>query len=125
MTIAYTCILIMVFIPLFCIAFAKFSSKRYDNKKPREFLDNLDGRPKRAHYAEQNSYEVFAPFAAAVIIAHLLQAPQQKIDVLAMSFVGVRILYIIFYIYDLNIWRTVSWFMGLFVTLGLFFIAMK
>jgi len=76
MTIAYFCIVIAIFIPVVCVAFAKFSAKGYDNGMPREFLEKVDGPRKRAHYAQMNSWEALTPFAAGVIVAHQLNAPQ-------------------------------------------------
>ena len=55
MTVAYICVLISVFIPLVCVGYAKFGSKGYDNRSPTEFLEKLQGKHKRAHYAQNNS----------------------------------------------------------------------
>ena len=122
MPISYLCILISIFIPLFCAAYTKFSVKGYNNRRPREFLDNLEGKAKRAHYAQLNSYEVFAPFAAGVLVAHQIHAPDETINILSITFVCVRILYAFFYIQDMPIGRTIAWFIGFFATIGLFLI---
>ena len=125
MTIAYMCIVITVFIPIICAAYSKITGKNYDNTLPREFLDKLEGKAKRAHYAQLNGYEVFPPFAAAVIIAHQLHAPQHLLNNLAMGFVGARILYCLFYISNVPNLRTLVWFLGLFITIAIFFIGVK
>lgn len=123
MTIAYFCVLIMMFIPLLAVGYAKFSKGTYDNRSPRDFLEKLeDGKAKRAHYAQLNSYEAFPPFAAAVIIAHQIQAPQHLLDILAVSFIVVRSLYVYFYIVDKHVLRSTAWFIGLFITVSIFFI---
>ena len=124
MPLSYLCIVITIFIPLFCAGYAKFLGKGYNNRSPREFLDGLQGSAKRAHYAQLNSYEVFAPFAIGVIAAQQLHAPQPTINALAISFVCVRILYVIFYIQDQPMWRSTAWFSGLFITIALFFIGL-
>ena len=41
--------------------------KGYDNSNPREFLDKLQGRAKRAHYAQLNSFEAFPAFAEQLL----------------------------------------------------------
>ena len=122
MTIAYVCIVIMFLIPLVSSAYAKFSAQGYDNRKPREFLANLEGKAKRAYYAQLNSQENFAPFAAGVIVAHQLHARQPTIDILAVSFILMRILYVIFYVQDRHVLRSTVWFSGFFITIALFFI---
>ena len=122
MTIAYFCIVIIFFIPLLCAGYAKFSVKGYDNRQPREFLDKLQGKAKRAHYAQLNTLENFAPFAVGILIAHQLHAPQKIMDILAMSFVCFRILYVLFYISDQHILRSIVWFLGFLITISLFFI---
>lgn len=45
-----------------------FSSN--DNHNPRDFLNGVQGEAKRANAAQQNSFEIFPAFAAAVLIAH-------------------------------------------------------
>lgn len=122
MTLAYLCLVIAIFIPLICAGYAKISVKGYDNRHPREFLSKLEGKAKRAHYAQQNSFEAFAPFAAGVIVAHQLHAAQSTINALALIFIISRTLYCIFYIIDQHVWRSAIWFVGLLSTIALFFI---
>ena len=123
MTIAYTCILISVFIPLVLAGYAKFGSKGYDNRSPREFLDKVQGKYKRAHYAQMNSYEAFPPFAAGVIIAHNCGALQSQVDMLAIAFVIFRVLYGIFYVIDQHQLRSLAWFLSFGCIIGLFVIS--
>ena len=122
MTIAYFCIVIAIFIPLACTAYAKIKGKGYNNRRPREFAETLVGRAKRAHDASQNSFENFAPFAVGVVVAHQLHATQATVDALAIGFIIARILYAIFYINDQHAMRTVVWFIGLFITITLYFV---
>ncbi len=122
MTIAYWSILATIFIPLFCVGYAKLSQKGYDNSNPREFLSKLEGKAQRANHAQQNSYEVFPPFAAAVIIAHQLHAQQSTVDILAVIFVIARILYCLCYIYNKPSLRTLMWFIGFIMIISLFLI---
>jgi uncharacterized MAPEG superfamily protein len=92
------------------------------NHNPREWLDQLQGWPKRAHWAQQNSFEAFPAFAAAVIIAQLAHGPQGKIDVLALSFIGLRLLYLLFYLADIAAARTLAWLGGMTCVVWLFFV---
>lgn len=75
MTLAYTCVLIAIIMPLVWAMYCKtphFKANDYDNNSPRPMLDKLEGRYQRANWAQQNSYESLPPFLAAVIIAHLV-----------------------------------------------------
>ena len=123
MTIAYFCVLLAALIPIVLVGYAKFSSKGYDNRSPREFLEKLQGKAKRANYAQMNSYEVFPPFAAGIIIAHNAGAAQFQIDTLAVLFVGARILFGISYVIYKPVMRSICWACGLICTIGLFVIS--
>ena len=122
MTVAYFCIVAALFIPLACAGYAKFSVKGYDNRQPREFLEKLQGRSQRAHYAQLNFYETFAPFIGGVIVAHQLHAPQGRIDLLAAGWIAARILFAIFYVQDFSRLRSIAWALSLGLIIALFFI---
>lgn len=111
MTIAFWCVLIAAYLHIVWTSVAKFSGKFGDseNHNPREYLEALSGWRKRAHWAQMNSLEAFPPFAAAVIIAQYLQAPQARIDVLAMAFIALRVLYGVFYVTDKARLRSAVW----------------
>jgi len=51
-------------------------------------------RNARANSAQANSFEALPFFIGAVIIAHQLGAPQTRLDILAVLFVTLRIIYI-------------------------------
>ena len=123
MTTAYLCVLIAAIMPILFAAYAKFSTEGYDNSSPREFLDKLQGKSKRAHFAHLNSFEAFPAFAAAVIIAHLAGVSQGQITVLAVFFIIFRILYGICYILDKHSFRSTVWAGGFFCVLWLFIAA--
>jgi uncharacterized MAPEG superfamily protein len=123
MNIAYSCVLLAAIMPYFFAAYAKFSTKGFDNSRPREFLDQLQGMPKRAHYVQLNSFEAFGAFATGVIIAHLAGVAQWPINVFAVSFIIFRILYGVCYIFDKPTWRSLVFFGGFVCVLGLFITA--
>jgi uncharacterized MAPEG superfamily protein len=95
----------------------------YDNKFPRDQAAKLSGWGARAWGAEQNAIENFAPFAAAVVIAHLSAADPQRSALLAYVFVGARTLHLATYLANLDYLRTGLWFMGMLATAGLFVLA--
>ncbi|MFW0757040.1 MAPEG family protein [Pseudomonas sp. H11T01] len=117
MTVAFWCVLIAILLPYLCASVAKYSGGKFgfrENHDPRAFLDNLEGLAKRAHSAQLNSFEVTPAFAAGVIIAHIADnAELVTIDVLAVLFITSRLLYIICYLADWAMLRSLVWFVGL------------
>ena len=120
MTIAFWCVLIAAVIPLISIGIAKAGGERYNNRHPRVWLDKQQGYRARAAAAEANSFEAFPFFAAAVIIAHLTNAPQDRLDLLAVIFVLARIAYVVCYLADLHWVRSVVWFAGYATCIAIF-----
>ena len=122
MTIAYWCVLIMILFPYLFTLLAK-SGTGFNNSNPREYLEKVEGWRKRAHWVQVNNFETFPAFAAAVIIAHLLQADQTMVNRLAIGFVIARTLHAIYYLANKASLRTLFWFLGLGCVLALFFIS--
>ncbi len=127
MTVAFWCVLIAIFLPPLCALIAKLSSGRFGlghNHDPRAFLETLQGLPRRAHAAQQNGYEAFPAFAAAVLIADLVgNAEQVTQDVLAVLYITSRLLYIICYLADWATLRSLVWFAGLALIVSLFIVS--
>lgn len=125
MTIAFVCVLIASILPIIWTGVAKYILKfnLKDNHNTREVLANASGAAKRADWAQQNSWEAFAPFAAAVIIATISGVNQEKLDTLSLMFVSARVLYGIFYITDQAILRSLVWFVGFLSTILMYYLA--
>ncbi|EIK98588.1 hypothetical protein PMM47T1_01080 [Pseudomonas sp. M47T1] len=127
MTVAFWCVLIAMVLPFVCTSIAKFSGGKFgprQNHDPRTFLEKLEGFPRRAHAAQQNSFEAFPAFAAAVIIAYICHNAQQvTMDVLAVMFITSRLLYIICYLADWAMLRSLVWFVGLGLIASFFFVS--
>lgn len=126
MTIAYWMILAAAFVPYIGTAYAKFSAgggKAYDNHAPRAQMEALPPQRRRGYWAQLNGFEAFPPFAAGVIVAHLAGASQYWVDALAGSFVALRVLYTLFYIYDKPTARSLVWAAALACVVGLFVVA--
>ena len=127
MTVALWCILIALFLPPLCALIAKVSSGRFglkDNHDPRAFLDTLSGLPRRAHAAQQNSFEAFPAFAAAVLVADIVgNAEQVTQDVLGVMYITSRLLYIICYLADWAALRSLVWFAGLAIIVAFFVVS--
>ncbi|MCP1442936.1 putative MAPEG superfamily protein [Pseudomonas sp. GGS8] len=126
MTVALWCILIAIGLPYLCIGIAKVSGgfRLRHNHDPRGFLDSLEGLGKRAHAAQLNSFEVTPAFAAAVIVAHLAgNAELVTINVLSVLFITSRLLFIICYLADWALLRSLVWFVGMGLIVSFFVVS--
>lgn len=121
MTLAYLCVIFAFVLPVLTAGYAKLSAgfKPKHNRNPREFLAQAEGKALRARWAEQNTYEALPAFFAAVIIAHQLQADQALVDALALSFIGLRLVYVWCYVTDRASLRSLVWAGGLAATIAL------
>jgi uncharacterized MAPEG superfamily protein len=120
MTTAYWCVLAAALMPYVAVSIAKSGGERFDNSNPRLWLEKQQGFRARANAAQANSFEAFPFFAAAVIVAHLTQAPQDRIDTLAVMFVLARAAFIVFYVADWHWARSIVWTIGVVATITIF-----
>lgn len=126
MTIALWCILIAALLPLVFTVIAKYGHEagiNRLNRQPRVYQAELSGYRARAHWAHLNGMEAFPPFAAAVLVAQFVRAPQDWIDLLAAAFIVLRVIYGAFYLADRPPLRSLTWFLGLSCVIGLFVVA--
>ena len=128
LTISFGCILVMALLPVVCAGLAKSGMMGklrkdggYDNDNPRKWLSNQTDWRARANNAQANTFEALPFFFAAVIIAHLLQAPQWRMDALALAFVALRIVYVVAYVKNLANLRSLVWVLALLANIGLLF----
>ncbi|WP_426339357.1 MAPEG family protein [Pseudoduganella sp. S-14] len=123
MTVANWCIAAACLLPMVVAMTSKVASvtsnDRYDNTDPRDWAGRQAGWMKRAIAAQHNGFEALPLFIAAVILAQQAHANQDRIDILAMSFVLIRVTYSIIYISNLATMRTVVWFAGIIVSLAI------
>ena len=131
-TIAYWCVLIASLLPFGCAWLAKskgFGKRRrdggFDNAEPRAWLARQEGWQARADAAQANSFEALPFFIGAGIIAHQLGAVQARIDILALLFVTLRIIFIAMYVAGMPTIRSVIWSLALLVNIGILFVGYR
>ena len=122
MSLAYWCVLIAGIMPILTVVIAKLQPG-FNNRDPRAWLDMQQGMRRRAEYAHRNHFEAFPFFAAAVIIAQQLNAPQISVDTLAAVFIVARIAFTLFYLADRPTLRSIAFVIGYGCILGLFFLS--
>ncbi|MDB5778503.1 MAG: rane protein-like protein [Polaromonas sp.] len=127
-TLAHWCILVAALLPIVCAGIAKYGLMRtppakggYDNNHPRAWLARQTDWRARANAAQANTFEAIPFFFAAVIIAHQLQASQARLDILAVLFVVLRIVYIALYVGDRANARSIVWALAFFINIGILF----
>ena len=120
MTTAYWCVLVVALMPYVASSVAKAGGERYNNRDPRRWLEQQQGFRARADAAQANSFEAFPFFAVAVIVAHLTQAPQDRVDALAVIFIVARASYIVCYLADWHWARSIVWTIGFVATITIF-----
>jgi uncharacterized MAPEG superfamily protein len=119
-TTALWCVLVAALLPYMAATIAKAGGERYNNRDPRAWLDRQQGFRVRANNAQLNSFEAFPFFAVAVIVAQMLQAPQDRVDALALIFIGARIGHLVSYLADWHWARSVAWLIGWLACIFLF-----
>ena len=131
-TVAYWCVLLAALLPIVCAGLAKssgFGRPRsqggYDNHNPRAWLERQTDWHARANAAQANSFEALPFFIGAVIIAHQLGAAQTRLDILALLFVTLRIIYIAMYVAGLPTVRSAIWAAALLVNIGILLTAIR
>lgn len=108
---AYWCVLIAALLPYAWVMIAKSSGERYSNRDPRGWIARQENpRVRFANGAELNAYEAFAPFAASVVLAQLAGVDAERIALLAIVFVVLRVLHGLLYIGNKPPLRSLTWF---------------
>ncbi|MFN3616782.1 MAG: MAPEG family protein [Aquabacterium sp.] len=127
MSIANTCVLIAAVMPIVTMGMAKAATagKRrsdggYDNNNPRDWAAKQTGWKARAAAAQNNGFEALPLFVFAVLAAQFAGLDQARTDMLAMAFIGSRIVYTGLYIANIATLRSVVWAVGLGCTIAIF-----
>jgi uncharacterized MAPEG superfamily protein len=127
-TLAYWCVLVAALLPIVCAGMAKagtFGKPRsqggFDNDNPRAWLAGLSDWRARANAAQANSFEALPFFIGAVVIAHQMGAVQGSVDLLALVYIVLRLLYITFYVGGLATLRSLAWAGALAVNITILF----
>ena len=120
MTIALWCVLVAGLLPYAATVIAKLGGARFDNRDPRAWLERQSGWRRRADNAQRNGFEAFPFFAAGVLVAQFVHAPQGRIDTLALVFIVARLAYLACYLANRHYARSFTWFVGFVATFLLF-----
>jgi uncharacterized MAPEG superfamily protein len=110
---------LLIYAPRLIVARAQVKAG-YDNRDPRGQQAKLDGAARRANAAHNNSFEAFAPFAAAVIACEIRGADPKWTEILSLAFVALRVLYVLAYVGDRPSTRSTIWSLAFACVIALF-----
>ena len=127
-SLAIVCLIIaaaMIALTEFPVAYArKKLDGHYDNRNPRMQQARLSGFGARALGAHQNTIEAFPVFAAGVVLAIVFAADSGWVNALALVFLGARMIYLLCYLADLHLLRSLIWMLGFGASIGLMLLAL-
>lgn len=98
----------LIYLPYFAVAFGRFQVG-YDMGAPRSLFDKLPDYAQRATWAHQNSWESFALYAPAAIMAFAAGLPAEAVLTSVVTYLASRVTYSLFYILNVPILRSLSW----------------
>jgi uncharacterized MAPEG superfamily protein len=102
---------LLVYLPFLVVAYGRLSAG-YDMAAPRAMFDKLPIVAQRATWAHQNSFESFALFTAAALMAYVTQTDSVLVVGAAIAYLIARFLYSVFYILNLPILRSLMFLVG-------------
>jgi uncharacterized MAPEG superfamily protein len=121
MTIAEWCILLSVLLYLLTVApFKPLFHREFDNSNPRAPQFYAAGIRSRALGAHLNGIETFPFFAVAIVVAEFKSGPQYWIDMLAVAFVIMRLVFVGLYFANRATLRTIVWNIGFALNVAIF-----
>ena len=129
-TIAYACVALAGLLPYLATAIAKLGAKDFNNGNPREWLEKQEGYRRRAHSAQQNGFESYPFFAAAVVVAvpRILATNPVKVETvahLAFAYVVLRLLYLAIFLANKATLRSVVWLLSMLCASGIWYLGLR
>lgn len=123
--IAIKAMLVACLLPFLFSALAKIVGgfRFKDNANPREFLEKTTGMAARLNAAQKNSFENLPIFLVSVMVAMDNFVPQNVINVLAWTYILLRLGYGLAYAMNASLLRSVLWLLSLVCCVMLFYFA--
>ena len=121
MTIAYWCVLFMGLFPIVAAGIAKKGFEGYDNGMPRQWLAGQSGWRARANAAQANCFEALPFFIGAVALAQQAGVDVARLEILAVFYVALRVMYVAMYIADWASARTLAWTLAFAANIAILF----
>jgi len=114
--------------PIVCAGLAKsngfgkpVNEGGYDNATPRHWLAGQTGWRARANAAQSNGFEALPFFIGAVALAQHAGTDAARLDMLAVGYVALRVVYVALYIADRANARSLAWVLALATNIAILF----
>jgi len=127
-SVLHWCVLLAAIMPILCAGMAKSNGfgkpvqeGGYDNAMPRQWLAGQTGWRARANAAQANCFEALPFFIGAVALAQHAGADAALLDMLALLFVGLRLVYVALYIADRANARSLAWTLAVATNIAILF----
>ena len=115
---------ILIYLPYLIVGLGRFQVG-YDMGAPRSLFDKLPDYAQRATWAHQNSFESFALYAPAALMAFFVGLSAELVLTSAVMYLISRVTYSLFYILNVPILRSLSWAISMSSIFSLFFNSCK
>lgn len=102
---------ILTYAPFLVVAWGRLKAG-YDQSAPRAMFDQLPDYAKRATWAHQNSFEALTIYGLAALMAYGTGVESAWARIAAIAFLVARLLYSVFYIFNLPIGRSLMFALG-------------
>jgi uncharacterized MAPEG superfamily protein len=102
---------VLIYLPFLVVAYGRVSIG-YDISAPRAMFDKLPNYAQRATWAHQNAFEAFTLFAPAALMAYVTGQNSSLAIGVAITFIIVRFLYSLFYIFNIPLARSLMFAIG-------------
>jgi uncharacterized MAPEG superfamily protein len=110
---------VLLYVPGFVVAAYGRRQVGYDLRQPRTMIDRVPPYARRATWAHENSFEAFALFAPAALMAYVTGVDGAAATGAAVLHPAARLLFQIFYITDRPGPRGAMYLIGLFCSVTL------
>ncbi|WP_072620176.1 MAPEG family protein [Spirulina major] len=110
---------ILVYLPFGVVAYGRLKGGA-DLSAPRAMLDRLPDYAKRATWAHQNSFEALIVYGAAAFMAYVTGVEAAGAGYAAIAFLIARFFYILFYILDVPLARSLMFGIGMICSITLY-----
>ena len=123
MTMAFTCVAVAFGLIVVTRAMLLFEQRKLgeiDNQRPRKQWRQLKDRGARVLETHVDAVEAFAPFAAAVLIAHASGAVPKRVDMLAIAWTLAKVVHPAAHVAEADYLRAGLGFMSWLCVAGLF-----
>ena len=117
------CLFIAMLLPYVAkvpLAMAMAKLGKYDNNHPRSQQAQLTGYGARAAAGHQNAFESLIIFGIAVLTALITNNVTDMVALLAIVHVVARLVYHVMYLLNYGTMRSLTWFVGIGASIGIF-----